>query len=510
MPSPSAARPGRRLALLAGLCLPLLAGTTFRYAEDRGPALVDPLFTTSMGEARVHELVFESLYTDDQKLAPVPLLAASATPEDGGRALLITLRDDVQWHDGKPLTADDVVFTVAALKDAGTLSPEAGRVAFIERAEAVSPRQVRLTFRSPEARPEEKLYFKILPAHRFSGTAVQRSDPFHTRPIGTGPYQVSRFQPDNSILLEATPHSARGPRIPAVVMREVSDKNYQAKLLLYQSLEALVRVLPRDLAILQNTDGIELYPYQTNSWWYVGFNLERAPYDDPRLRQALSLLVDPAALLAPVGTGELVSGPYVPSSPYYNHEVKPRTLDPGAARALLEDAGHTWVDGRWHTPAGKPLALRLAAPRGLESAQEVVINLQSQLVAQGVQVQVEFLDEAGWKARVWRDHDFDLVLGQWSFDRSEDIREQFHSQGSRNFGGYANADVDRLLDEARDSRDPTAKKATLREVHRRVHEDAPMIFLWTMDSYSAVAGSVRNVSIHPFYYFTWMRDWRLE
>jgi peptide/nickel transport system substrate-binding protein len=503
-------RTARRLALLAGLCVPLVAGTNFRYAEDRGPALVDPLFTTSMGEARLHELVFESLYTDDQNLAPAPLLAESATPGDGGRSLLVTLRSDVEWHDGKPLVAADVVFTVNALKDPGTVSPEAGRVAFIERAEAVGDRQVRFTFVQPEQRPEEKLYFKILPAHRFQGTAVQRNDPFHTRPVGTGPYQVSRFQPDNSVLLTASPQDARQPGIPEVVMREVSDKNYQAKLLLYESLEALVRVLPRDLAILQNSDGVELYPYQTNSWWYVGFNLQRAPYDDVRVRKALSLLVDAQGLLDPVGTGERVSGPYVPSSPYYNHDVRPRDQDPAAARALLEDAGFTQSDGAWTTPQGEPLAVRLAAPRGLESAQEVVINLQSQLVGQGVQVQVEFLDEAAWKGRIWRQHDFDLVLGQWSFDRSEDIREQFHSTGTRNFGSYASEDVDRLLDEARDSRDPTEKKARLREVHRRVHEDTPMIFLWTMDSYSAIDTGVRNVTIHPFYYFTWVRDWRLE
>lgn len=507
MPSPS---PTLRALLLAGLCLPLMAGANFRYAEDRGPALVDPLFATSMGEARVHELIFESLYTDDQNLAPVPLLASGVVVEDGGRSALVTLRAGVQWHDGKPLRPEDVVFTIAALKDPGTMSPEAGRVAFIDRAEAVGTNQVRLHFVQPESRPQEKLYFKILPAHRFTGTAISRNDAFHTRPIGTGPYQLSRFQPDNSIQLTATSQSGRQPQIPEVVMREVSDKNYQAKLLLYESLEALVRVLPRDLAILQNTDGVELYPYQTNSWWYVGFNLTRTPYDDVRVRKGLSLLVDGAALLAPVGTGELISGPYVPSSPYYNHNVKPLQQDSGAARALLEDAGYTRVDGRWHTPKGEPMALRLAAPRGLESAQEVIINLQSQLVAQGVQVQVEFLDEAGWKARVWRQHDFDMVLGQWSFDRSEDIREQFHSQGTRNFGGYNNPDVDRLLDEARASLDPTEKKAKLREVHLRTHEDAPMVFLWTMDSYSAVANTVRNVSVHPFYYFTWVRDWRLE
>ena len=502
-------RPLRALGLGA-LALPLLAPGAFRYAEDRAPALVDPLFTTSMAEARLHELSFEGLYTDDQNLAATPLLAESAQRAPDGRSLTVRLRGDVTWHDGAPLRPEDVVFTVRAMKDPGTLSPEAGRVTFIDAVEVVDPRTVRFTFTSPQDRPEEKLYFKILPAHLFDGTAVPRSHPFHQRPMGTGPYQVQRFQPDQSIQLQARGDGKRRPALPEIVMREVSDKNYQAKLLLYESLEALVRVLPRDLAVLQGSRQVELYPYQTNSWWYVGMNLARPPFDQPDLRRGLSLLIDAEALLQPVGTGDLVSGPYVPSSPYYNHEVPPLKKDEARAAEHLGRAGYTKKGGAWVDRSGNPLTFTLAAPRGLESAQEVVINLQSQLASSGVRLNVEFLDDAAWKSSIWRQRDFQLVLGQWSFDRSEDIREQFHSQGTRNFCGYKNPEVDRLLDEARSATDPLAKKQALRQVHALVHADAPMAFLWTMDSYAAMTRRVRDVVVHPFYFFTWVRGWRWQ
>ena len=484
-------------------------GAGLRYAEDQSPAIVNPLFTTSMSEARLNELVFDSLYTDDQDLATIPRLAESSEISEDRSEMLIRLRQDVKWHDGRPFTADDVVFTIHAMKDKGTLSTEAGRVEWIKSAAVVDPYSLKLIFTQPEARPEDKLFFKILPKHPFSGEAVKRTDPFRTSPIGTGPFKVAHFNDDNSITLEANDGFYGRVGLPEIVMREVSDKNYQAKLLLYESLEALVRVLPRDLAVLQNNRKVELYPYQTNSWWYLGFNQMAAPFDDPRVRHAVADMIDVEGLLAPVGTGEVLSGPFVKSSPYYNHEVPAPRQDTDAAANLLREAGWSDESGTW-TKGGKPLELRIYAHKSLESSQEVVINLQSQLQSQGLKVDVDFLDEARWKAAIWKDRSFELILSQWSFDRNEDVREQFHSQGSRNFTGYKNPEVDRLLDLARSTTDPQEKKQALRDLHARVAEDQPMVFLWTLDSYSAMSTKVRNVVIHPFYFFTWATDWQMR
>jgi peptide/nickel transport system substrate-binding protein len=230
---------------------------------------------------------------------------------------------------------------------------------------------------------------------------------------------------------------------------------------------------------------------------------------DDRVREALARMVDVDALLAPIGTGDRVSGPFVPSSPFYNHDVAPIAYDPNGAADLLAQAGYTFNGTRWLGPDGKELRLRLVAPSNLETAQDVVINVQSQLQGRGIGVDPEFLGVAEWKEKVWRDGEFDLVLSQWSFDRSEDIWEQFHSSGTRNFGHYANPDVDRILAEARAATDPQQKKALLREAHAKIAADHPMIFLWTLDSYAALSTRVKNVVVHPFYFFTWAGDWTL-
>lgn len=507
LPGPRSARAAALALALLGL--PALAGP-LRYAEDRAPSIVNPLFATSMPEARIDELLFEGLFTDDLELRSIGRLAESSTVAPDLKSMTIKLRRDVKWHDGEPFDADDVVFSIAAYRDPTTASSEAGRVSWIAGAVAQDPYTVVLTFQKPEYAPQDKLHFKILPAHRFKSAAVKRTDPFRTQPIGTGPFKLASFNDDNSITLAAHDQHWKKPGLAEVVMREVSDKNYQSKLLLYESLEALVRVLPRDLATLQNDRKVELYPYQTNSWWYFGFNLKAKGLQDPAVRGALAKLVDVDGLLAPIGTGDRISGPFVPSSPFYNHDVPPVKHDPEGAADLLAGAGYTFNGRTWVGRDGKDLKLRLVAPANLETAQDVVINVQSQLQSRGITVEPTFLGPAEWKESVWRDRGFDLVLSQWSFDRNEDVYEQFHSRGTRNFTGYADAAVDKLLDEARVATDPQQKKSLLRQVHAEVASDHPMIFLWTLDSYAAMSTRVKNVVIHPFYFFTWASDWTVD
>lgn len=496
------------LAPLSVLALSAQAwSASLRYAEDQGPGIVHPAYATTMSEARLNELVFEALVTDDRDLATTGQLASHWEVASDGLSMVVHLRPGASWHDGTPVTAEDIVFTVDALKSEASLSPEAGRVSWIDRVEAQGPATAVIHFHGPEAQPADRLRFRVLPRHRFSGPVLSRTDDFRRAPVGSGPYAVDQFNADGSITLSRASDSAP-PSIDEIVLREISDRSYQAKMLLYESLEVLVRVLPRDLAMLEAEPGVSLYPYQTNSWWYVGFDQTEPPFDDPRVRQAVSQMVDVDKLLAPIGTGATITGPYVPSSPFYNHDVPPWEPDPAGAAALLEAAGWSRSADGW-SRNGELLRFTLTAHRSQESAQEVVVNLQSQLRRQGVEVEVEFLDSAAWRGRVWRERRFDAVLSQWTFDRSEDIREQFHSEGTRNFLGYRSAEVDRLLDEAASVQDPQARKAALREVHRTLHEEAPMIFLWTLDSYSAVRDAVQGVAIHPFYFFTWVRDWRM-
>ena len=478
----------------------------FRYGETRAPGIIHPVYATTMSEARINELIFEGLFTDDNELQSRPQLAESFTVSEDGRSMILNIRQDVRWHDGTPFTASDVLFSIAVYKDKLTASPERGRVSWIASAREMGPHSLRLTFQDTEFTPQNKLQFKIIPAHRFDSASIKRTGPFRNQPIGTGPFKVLGFNPDNSVSLGRWEGHYNAPNIHEMTMREVSDPNYQSKLLIYQSLEALVRVLPKDIATLQNSRNISLYPYQTNSWWYIGYNLQRSHYKNKSFRDAIHAFVNIDELLAPIGTGEILTGPFVKSSPFYNHDVRGTFYNPTKGAELLQSLGYE-KNGRFWRKNGEVLTIRIAALKNLATVQEVLINLQSQFMREGILLEPTFLNLPEWKQRIWRNQDFDMILSQWSFDRNENIYEQFHSKGTRNFTGYTNPQVDQWLKQARQTSDPKEKRSLLRSVHQAVHNDNPMIFLWTLDSYAAISTSVQNVNIHPFYFFTWARDW---
>ena len=429
-----------------------------------------------MSEARINEY-FESLYADDQQLRNAPLLAEShEIASDGCPTIFLRPGGATMGFVCRRRCGS----TVRALRTRRCLpSPE--RFDGLKRPKASIAGQSNCTSMTCNSSPKTNspLRYRATdsPKRPFATAIVSQTNRHR-------PFQVVRFNDDNSVALQRYDGYRVRAGLPNISMREVTDKSYQARLPLPKPRSPRARIA-KDLARLQNNRERSC-TLPTNSWWYIGFNLNRSPFNDVRVRQAIGHSIDVGALLAPIGTGELISGPFVPSSPYYNHDVPVRGYNPVYATQLLEDAGFEKVNGLWRK-GNQTLSLRITAHKRLESSQEVVINLQSQLKSQGIEVFVDFLDEAMWKANIWRGQDFDMLLSKWSFDRMKKL--QSTPLEGLNFTGYDNSTVDELLDDARDAR--IRIPTSTRQLHSIVQE-ALMLFLWTLDSYSAMSSNVRT------------------
>lgn len=499
--------------LLMGWLKPLVAGQTLRVAEDRLPRSFNPLYAESLVDMRLTSLLFAGLFQEDRFRQLVPELAAGVSADPSiPNAFIIELKPRQRWHNNQLLTADDVRATILTLQDPKVASPLSAQVQDIKSVEVLSPLKLRLTFLRPLTDPSRLLTFPILPALSLKQGPMNRQHPFRLRPVGAGPFAMDTFDTRGNISLSRHIAYAAGiPQLTNIQLLEMRDKQIQLEALRFGNLEVVVRVLPRDLPDLERQRKLELRPYQTNNWWYMAFNLRREPWKDPNLRQAIGLLLDVDRLLEPIGGGERISGPFVPSSPYYNHSEQVSRLrnDPALAARLLTAAGYTRPPGGRWTRQGEPLSLSLAVEKEQPVAREVAVNLEGQLKRAGIDVILKWLSPPEWEQQLYQQHDFDMSLSQWSFDRNEDVFEQFHSSGRFNYTGYANPRVDQLLERARREADPNGRRQANQEVHRILADQKPYLFLWTLTQYAAFSTEVQEVSIDPFTFYSQVHRWRM-
>ena len=493
-------------------------GGSLVYGEFGRPSTIDPITNNEMTALRLVELMFNGLVAINARQEIVADLAERWDVTDGDKRYVFDLRRDVVWHDGRPMTADDVVFTFQVMTNPKTVSSARLRYEFIEAVNRLDDHRVEVVLKRPILNALGKLTFKIIPRHALQGRDyLTRTDPFVQNPIGTGPYRLVRVTGDGEYMLAANERYYKGrPHIDTITMRPFADQNIMTQALLFNALDMIVQVSPRDLPQIDGDRRFVLTPYNALSYSFFAHNMKHPVLADRRVRQAITYAIDREEMLKAFfgGRGTLISGPFAPGSWAYNLDVQPYPFDVAKARALLEEAGLRDTDGdRIVEKDGEPVRLSLKVPieRESDSVKRVVLAFQNYLRAVGLDVKVEFREWQAWKEDVFGRQDFDIILASWVFDDSADISTLFHSgeigPWRNNFIGYSNPEVDALIVEAKLTLDKEKRRSINQKLHAILAEEQPYTFLWTLTNYAASHRKVRRLQIHPYAFFTFVDDW---
>ncbi|HEY8369686.1 MAG TPA: ABC transporter substrate-binding protein [Thermodesulfobacteriota bacterium] len=493
-------------------------GGSLVYGEFGRPSTIDPITNNEMTALRLVELMFNGLVAINARQEIVADLAERWDVTDGDKRYVFDLRRDVVWHDGRPMTADDVVFTFQVMTNPKTVSSARLRYEFIEAVNRLDDHRVEVVLKRPILNALGKLTFKIIPRHALQGRDyLTRTDPFVQNPIGTGPYRLVRVTGDGEYVLAANERYYKGrPHIDTITMRPFADQNIMTQALLFNALDMIVQVSPRDLPQIDGDRRFVLTPYNALSYSFFAHNMKHPVLADRRVRQAITYAIDREEMLKAFfgGRGTLISGPFAPGSWAYNLDVQPYPFDVAKARALLEEAGLRDTDGdRIVEKDGEPVRLSLKVPieRESDSVKRVVLAFQNYLRAVGLDVKVEFREWQAWKEDVFGRQDFDIILASWVFDDSADISTLFHSgeigPWRNNFIGYSNPEVDALIVEAKLTLDKEKRRSINQKLHAILAEEQPYTFLWTLTNYAASHRKVRRLQIHPYAFFTFVDDW---
>lgn len=489
------------------------AKTTFRYPEDARPSSLMPFFADNMSEVRIVEFIFESLITLNKRGDVEGVLATAWQVSPDNMSITFDLRPGVVWHDGKPFSAQDVVFTVQAAKDPKTIFNGKSKYDFISGVQELGGNKVKFTFKRPEKDVEKRFTFKIIPKHAFSSPAITRTDRFLKNPIGTGPYKITA-NTLRSITLSKNEKYWSDVQIDEIIMQHTPDKNEQINLLNYAGtnagIHAVIFIPPKNMSTFENSDTVVLEPYHTVSWWYLAFNHNNPMLKDLAVREAFALAINREELLeAHLGQGDLLTGPFTESSPFYNFDVEARQTSVDEANQKLEAAGYKKA-GEYRKKGKDKLSFKFVLDKEMPRSQQLFLSIQGQLKKVGIEVLPEYVDLAKYKEEVFNKKKFDLTMNIWSFKEIEDVYPLFRTGAMMNFIQYSNAEVDQLLDESLNTKDHKKYKELMMTLHQVLYGDLPYLFLWSLDVYSGLTKQLSNIFIQPYYYFTFFKEWAFK
>jgi peptide/nickel transport system substrate-binding protein len=500
-------------------------GGSLGYGEYGRPATLDPITSNEMISLRLTELVFNGLVGINEKQEIVPELAEKWDFSADSRTYTFFLRKDVTWHPkegeaSKPFTADDVIFTYKIMMHPKTITPLKVRYEFINTVEKLDDYTVKFTLKRPILNALAKFSFKVIPKHGPSNPLyLTREDPFVRNPIGTGPYILKNITAEREIVLSANENYFKGrPHVDKLVAKPFADQNIMTQALMFNAIDMIVLVNPRDIPEIQGDKRFILQPYNALSYSFFGYNVRNPLLADKRVRKAFTHAVNRQEMLDSFfnGQGTIISGPFAPGSWAYNLDVQPVAFDPEKAKALLQEAGFSRGADGFMQKDGKRLALSLKVPieKESEAVKRVVLAFKNYLKNVGADIKVEFKEWQAWKEDVFFEHDFDIIFAIWVFDDSADISSLFHSgeigAWKNNFGGYSNPEVDGLINESKLTLDHEKRRTINRKLHAILAEETPYTFLWTLTNYAAYHKKVRRVAIHPYKFFSYADDWFIE
>lgn len=474
-------------AVLAAAAVPAFAQGTLRTAVGTTLNQLDPSKTTIGDEYIYVHLVFNGLSRIDPDMTVKPDLAESWKASDDLKTWVFKLREGVKFHHGRTLDSEDVVATIKRILDPATGSRARSNLTMIESVEATGPLEVTMKLSLPYAG-----FADIFADRQLRIVPKDKIAELSTHPIGTGPFMFKSWSPGDRMELVKNPdYFEKGlPKLDGVTMRIIPEAAARIAALESGSIDILWNLPYESVDKFKDHDTIRLDSVPTPTWDGVILNNETPPFNDPRVRRALALTIDKAALveLALFGQGTPTFSPLPPSHPYFNTSLKFNPPDIAQARKLMAEAGF---------PNGFDVPMQV--PQEREQRVRLGVAVRDMARAAGIRINVERVPFASYAANVAGKAQMyiDGYFARPTVDTA--LYPFYHSTGSwnRQLWRYKEPRVDKILDEARRTNDDAARKKLFWEFQAVVDETVPGIIAYSMAHVNGVSKKVEGFKSTP-------------
>jgi peptide/nickel transport system substrate-binding protein len=468
----------RRIALVVlglTLCSSLaFAETTLRVGLAEDPDVLDPTLARTYVGRIVFASLCDKLFDIDEKVNIVPQLALGYETSADGKTVTIALRPGVKFHDGEPMDAEAVKFSLERhLTLTGSFrKPE---LAAVDRIEAPDPVTVRILLKQPFspliAQLADRAGMIVSPK-----AASAAGDKFGLKPVCAGPFKfVERVQQDRIVLEKFSGYwNAVNVHIDRVIFRPITDSTVRLANLKSGSLDLIERALATDLKDIKADPKLRLATVPELGYQGITLNVGKSDaaktsFADPRVRTAFALALDRQAITDVVFNGEFLPGNQwvSPRSPYYQESLPVPARDVAKAKALLAEAGMK-----------TPVTVDLMVPNNPETRQVAEV-IQSMTGEAGFDVRIR-VTEFATSLREAEEGRYQAYLLLWSGRVDPDGNVySFHKTGAPlNYTGFSDPEVDAWLDEARVKSSLAERKAVYRKIADKIVHRGGIIYIY--------------------------------
>jgi oligopeptide transport system substrate-binding protein len=485
--------------------IPLDQAIVYNGGESTNLRDYDPATTYSSG----NKLVFSGLVSFDPYLNLTPDLAETWEVSDDGTVYTFHLRENARFHDGRFVTAQDVVYSweraaspqlksdtvLTYLGDiVGVREMFAGKAGHISGLKVINDLTLQVTIDAPKPYFLLKLTFPT--AFVVDKANVETGEEWVRKPNGTGPYRLTEWKSNEYILYEANQDFYLGaPSIPYVYVKLFAGDDLR----LYEtgkvdvasvSVYDVDRMLdPEEPLHSQLVTGVDLCTD------YVVFDATKPPFDDVNVRKAFSMAFDRQRYIDVVLRGQALPaiGPYPPGLPGFDYQLQGLPYDPVQARELLKQS-------KYGGPEGLPPIVYTNSGIGTYVSADVAAMAEMWEQNLGVTLTIENIEYNFYYEQIYSGNHGQIFSGGWCADYPDpenfaDVL--FHSGSSQNNGGYSNPELDAILEQARVEQDVTKRIAMYQQAEQMIVDDAPVLFTTHSLSYQLVQPYVKGFVFTP-------------
>ena len=475
----------------------IMRGTASSFPQTFNPLLND-----------VRIWLYDGLVRFDADVNPIPDLAESWDISADGLVYTFKLRQNVTFHDGTPMTADDVVFTAQLTLDETINSPYRSKFVIDGKPVVwakVDDYTVTATLSTPsgsflaKCSRADEIFFCILPKHLLEGVTDMTTADFNSNPVGTGPFKFVSYDPDQQVVTSAHDDYHQGK--PA--LKEVVRLKYDAE----QSALAALQSHDLDMSGLREAGNVKtaegdaslkVYRYFSNWIFAARYNFKNEILSDIAVRQAINYAIDRENLCkAAVSPTSTIGNSPISIGWAASPNVTVFDFDPEKAKTVLDAAG--WTGDGVREKNGKKLSVTLTIYPDY-AAPDIAAGMQQLLLAVGIDLQIEQLEAATFNTQIYTDHKYDFYLDWQGFGVDPDIASRWltatQTQGSYvdNPSGYSNPAVDVELNAATVALTQDDRKVHLWKALDLLTADAPCLWLYLWEAQLAVGPGIGGLT----------------